>query len=101
MLIRETLPLVRAAGYPGVIIFGDSDYYPKHGFRANDHFGITTVDGRNFPAFMGCEALDNGFAEIHGKFYESEAFEHILQADVEEFDREFPPMERRYFPCQW
>ena len=101
ILIRETLPLVAEAGYPGVVIFGEPDYYPRHGFKTNDHFSITTADGRNFDAFMGCEAIPGGFDGIKGKFHESGAFENIDQADVEAFEKSFPPMERQYFPCQW
>lgn len=101
MLIKETLPLAADAGSPGVIIFGEPDYYPRHGFKTNDHFSITTADGKNFNAFMGCEAVPGGFAGITGRFHESSAFEKIDQADVDAFDLEFPPMDRMYFPCQW
>ena len=101
MLMRETLPLAAQAGYPGVIIFGSPDYYPRMGFKANDIFGITTADGKNFPAFMGCELREGGMVGIHGKFRESEAFENIDQAEVDAFDKEFPLMEKQYFPQQW
>ncbi len=101
MLIGETLSLAAEAGYPGVIIFGEPDYYPKRGFKTSDHFGITTADGKNFDAFMTCEAMENGFSGIKGKFHESDAFENIDQADVQAFDKLFPPMEEQYFPCQW
>ncbi|MBQ2957800.1 MAG: N-acetyltransferase, partial [Clostridia bacterium] len=92
MLIKETLPLAAEAGYPGVIIFGEPDYYPRVGFRTNDHFSITTADGKNFSAFMGLEAVPGGFEGICGKFHESNAFENIDQADVHAFDRGFPPI---------
>lgn len=101
MLLRETLPLAAEAGYPGVIIFGEPDYYPRVGFRTNDHFGITTAAGKNFPAFMGYELRPGSMEGIHGKFYESEAFEHIVPEEAERFDEMFPPMERQYFPKQW
>ncbi len=101
MLIRETLPLVAGAGYPGVIIFGEPDYYPKRGFKTSDHFGITTPDGRNFDAFMACEVVPGGFVGIRGRFHESDAFENIDQADVQAFDKQFPMMEEQYYPCQW
>ena len=45
MLLEATLPLARAAGYAGVVIFGEPEYYPKHGFVTCDKFGITTGDG--------------------------------------------------------
>lgn len=32
LLLRETLKLAKEAGYPGICIFGEPEYYPKHGF---------------------------------------------------------------------
>lgn len=57
MLLQETMKLAAKEGYPGIIIFGEPDYYPRVGFVTCDHFGITTSDGGNFDAFMGIELL--------------------------------------------
>lgn len=35
-----------------LLIFGEPDYYPKHGFVPCEKFGITTADGDVFDAFM-------------------------------------------------
>ncbi|MBR6748526.1 MAG: N-acetyltransferase, partial [Clostridia bacterium] len=68
-LLDATLPLAREAGYPGVVIFGEPDYYPLHGFKTCDKFGITTPDGRNFPAFMAYELREGALADVHGRFF--------------------------------
>ena len=44
-LLESTLPLVKAAGYPGVIIVGEPDYYPKHGFIRAGSLGLTDAEG--------------------------------------------------------
>lgn len=98
LLLDETLALAKAAGESGVIIFGEPDYYPRHGFVTCDRFGITTPDGENFDAFMAYK-LNDSFDEVHGKFYEAEVFERL--DGCEEFDRSFPPMEARRFPRQF
>ena len=99
-LLEESVSLAREAGYSGIIIFGEPEYYPKFGFETCDKYGITTADGRNFDAFM-CLPLSESFKEIHGKFYESADFEKCEdEAAVVEFSKQFPYMEPLKFPCQ-
>lgn len=74
MLMKETFELARKAGYPGSVILGEPDYYPRVGFRTCDLFGITTPDGKNFDAFMGYELQTDGLKDIHGKFYENKTY---------------------------
>lgn len=101
LLLKETLALAKEAGYEGVVIFGEPEYYPRHGFQTCDHFGITTADGKNFDAFMGIELVEGGLADFGGKFYESEVFEDLSEAENEEFTKEFDAPVKRKFPCQW
>lgn len=101
MLLKETMQLAREAGYPGIIIFGEPDYYPRAGFRTCDTFGITTADGKNFDAFLGIELKEGALKDIHGRFYESEAFELLAAEKVEEYNKRFPEKKKQYFPCQW
>lgn len=100
-LLEETMELARKAGYKAIVIFGEPGYYPKHGFKTCDNFGITTKDSKNFDAFMGIELVKDGLKEVKGKFYESEAFESLLPEKVEEFDKKFPYMEKLKLPGQW
>lgn len=101
ILLRETMKLAKEAGYRGIVIFGEPDYYPKHGFKTCDNFGITTIDSKNFPPFMAIELIPNGLKEVHGKFYESEVFNRLISEKVEEFDKKFPYMEKLKLPGQW
>ena len=55
MLLKEGLALAKAAGYPGICIYGEPGYYPRHGFVTCDHFGITDPGGNNYDALMGYE----------------------------------------------
>ncbi|MGN0142326.1 MAG: GNAT family N-acetyltransferase [Roseburia sp.] len=101
MLLEETLALAKEAGWPGVVIFGEPDYYPLHGFVTCDKLDITTPDGRNFDAFMGIVLDEEKMARIHGKFYEAEVFEQLPKAEAEAYDEHFPGRKKRYFPMQW
>lgn len=101
MLLETTIKEAREKGYKCIIIFGEPGYYPKHGFKTCDQFGITTKEGKNFDAFMGYEIVPNAFSEISGKFYESEVFDQLDPGKVEEYDKKFPYMEKLKLPGQW
>lgn len=101
ILLETTIKEAREKGYKGIIIFGEPGYYPKHGFKTCDQFGITTKEGKNFDAFMGYEIVPNAFSEISGKYYESEVFEQLYPDKVEEYDKNFPYMEKLKLPGQW
>ena len=55
------LVILKEAGYPGVIIFGEPEYYPKHGFQRAGTFGLTDAEGNVFDAFMGIEFVPGLF----------------------------------------
>ena len=95
------MPIAAGKGYRGIVIFGEPDYYPRIGFKTCDNFHITTADGKNFNAFMGIELIKDGMKDIKGKFYESEVFETLPAQEVEEFDKQFPRLQRMKFPGQW
>lgn len=102
LLLRETLKLAKEAGYSGVCIFGEPDYYPKHGFVTCDKYGITDENGNNFDAFMAYELQKDGFANIKGKFKEAEIFgECEDEAEIEEFTKQFPFYKKLKLNCQW
>ncbi len=101
LLLEETLGLAREAGYPGVVIFGEPDYYPRYGFQVCSRFGISTAEGKNFDAFMGIELEENGLSGIGGRFYIPEFFEDLPEEENEEFTKGFQAPPRQRFPCQW
>lgn len=101
LLLEETLARAKEAGYEGVVILGEPEYYPRHGFRTCDHFGITTADGKNFDAFMGIEFVEGGLSHFGGKFYESKIFEDLPEAENEAFTKAFDAPVKRKFPGQW
>lgn len=101
LLLRETMNLAANQGYKGIIIFGEPDYYPRIGFKTCDNFHITTADGKNFDAFMGIELIKDGLKSIRGKFYESEVFENLPGDEVDEFNKNFPQLQKLRFPGQW
>lgn len=102
LLLEETIPHAREMGYPGIIIFGEPDYYPKRGFMTCDNFGITTADGQNFDSFMAYPLDEERFSQIQGKFYEDEVFEACEDEDaVSEYTKLFKHPKALKLSCQW
>ncbi|MCQ2457522.1 MAG: GNAT family N-acetyltransferase [Clostridia bacterium] len=102
-LITETLPLLKAAGYPGVIIFGEPDYYPKLGFVRAGSLGLTDMEGNAWDAFLAYEFEPGSLRMPGGKFVEStlcEAFPHE-EPNPSEPDRPFEKLPVAVRPCQW
>lgn len=101
LLLKETLALAKEAGYEGIIILGEPDYYPLHGFQTCDHFGITTADGKNFDAFMGIELVEGALSGFGGQFIEPEVFVDLPEEENEVFTRQFDASAKQKYPCQW
>lgn len=99
-LVRSTLPLARAAGYPAVIITGEPDYYRRMGFRDCAEYGITTPDGSNFPAFMALELVPGALSKMKGKYFCSPVYDLAEDGAARSYDAAFPPLRELYFPCQ-
>lgn len=100
-LLRATMQQAREEGYPAIIIFGESGYYPRFGFTTCDHFGITTPEGSNFDAFMGMELRPGSLTGITGKFYEADVFGDRPAEEIEAYDSKFPRLVKCKLPGQW
>ena len=83
-LIRKTLEAARELGYRAVLIFGHENYYPRFGFKPASDFGITTSDGKNFPAFMALPLYDGALDGVHGRLIYDEVYNNL---DKDESDK--------------
>lgn len=102
MLLEHTCELAKAAGYSGICIFGEPGYYPKHGFKTSDNYGITDENGNNFEAFMTRVLDEEKFAKVQGKFKEDAVFETCNDEEaLNEMNQEFPYYKPLTLKCQW
>ena len=77
-------------GHRAVIIYGDPAYYRRFGFRPAEEFDICTADGMYAAALQVLEMWPGSMEGVHGRFFESPAFEVDVLA-AEAFDKSFPP----------
>ena len=73
-LILKTLDAARELGYRAVLIFGHESYYPRFGFKPASEYGITTADGKNFPAFMALPLYAGALDGVQGRFIIDEVY---------------------------
>ena len=106
-LLEQTIELAKEADYDAIVIFGEPGYYPKHGFVTCDQLHVTTMDGKNFDAFMGYEikpGILNQWAKemgCKGRFSEGEVFDTLTKAQADILGEKYEPLLKLRTPCQW
>jgi predicted N-acetyltransferase YhbS len=98
-LMEYCIKKSRELGYPGMILFGNPDYYHRFGFRNAIEFGIKTKEGMNFEPFMAKELQKDGLKEIQGKFYEDESY-FVDSIELNKFESQFPFKEKHITSTQ-
>jgi len=101
LLLKTTLQLAKEACFSGIVICGEPEYYPRHGFIPCDKFGIEHSQYGNFDAFMAY-SLNKEFENVHGKYYDAPVFEECNDPkELQEFNKQFPNYEPLKLSCQW
>lgn len=93
-LVEYSMEEAKKLGYNAVVIFGSREYYPRFGFRPARDFGVTTADGRFAAAHMIYELRAGALRGIDGKFLLDDIYS-LDEAEVDEFDKRFPPKEKK------
>lgn len=91
-LIAHTKELAHDLGYEAIFLYGDPDYYSRHGFIAAETIGIRSADDKYNPSHQVCLLTENALKGVTGRDIEDSVFE-FDQAAAAEFDKSFPPKE--------
>ncbi|MEA4920335.1 MAG: GNAT family N-acetyltransferase [Clostridiaceae bacterium] len=92
VLLRHTISESKRLGYRAIVFYGHPDYYPRLGFLRASTFGITSLNGKSFDALMAMPLYEGALAGVSGVYMEDPVFQ-IDPAEMEVFDRTFPPKE--------
>ena len=89
-------------GFGAVLFEGNIDFYGKSGFDYASKFGIRYHDLPEDAdsSFFLCRELVPGFLDDITGVYQTPKGYYVEDADVEEFDKEFPPKEKLKLPGQ-
>lgn len=87
--------------YPGIVIYGEPEYYPRFGFKTTDNFGITSSEGGYSPALMGYEFTPGALSAIPGAFREPAPYTDLPADELAAHDARFPYIPKRKRAGQW
>ena len=102
ILLDYSLEKAAGLGFGAVLFEGNIDFYGKSGFDYARKYGIRYHDlpeGTDDSFFL-CRELMPGYLDDITGVYQTPAGYYVDDADVEEFDRGFPPKQKLKLPGQ-
>ena len=102
MLLDHSLGKAAEMGFGAVLFEGNIDFYGKSGFGCARNFGIRYHDlpeGADDSFFL-CKELVPGYLKGITGVYQTPKGYYVDDADVEDFDKTFPPKEKLRLPGQ-
>ena len=101
-ILDYSLEKAAELGFGAVLFEGNIGFYGKSGFDYAERFGIRYHDlpeGADASFFL-CKELIPGYLDGVTGVYQTPAGYYVDDADVEEFDKGFPPKEKLKLPGQ-
>ena len=101
-LLDESLKRAAALGFGAVLFEGDIAFYGHSGFDYASRFGIRYHDLPEDAdaSFFLCRELKSGYLDGVTGVYQTPEGYYVDDADVEAFDRDFPPKVKQKLPGQ-
>ena len=101
-LLDFSLEKAAALGYGAVLFEGNIGFYGKSGFDYASNFGIRyhgLPEGADASFFL-CKELKPGYLDGITGVYQTPQGYYVDDADMEEFDKDFPPKQKLKLPGQ-
>lgn len=98
-LLDHSLKKAAELGHEAVVIFGNPENYIPRGFKSCKKYNVALSEGFYPVALLVMELKEGVLDGNSWIFEESRAFE-FDQDEFEEFDKDFPKMEKGYKPSQ-
>lgn len=93
-LVEYSANLARDNDERAIFIFGNPSNYLPYGFLSSRDFDISIPNGTYPYAMLTLPLNDNSLKGINGELYQSKVFELMNEDDIEEFDKQFPPLKK-------
>lgn len=98
-LLEHSFKKAAELGYDAIVIFGNPENYIPRGFKSCKKFNVALSEGVYPVALLVKELREGALGGNEWLFEESKAFEYDPKA-AEEFDKDFPKMEKDYRASQ-
>ena len=101
-ILDYSLEKATEMGFGAVLFEGNIGFYGKSGFDYSSKFGIRYHDLPEDAdsSFFLCKELIPGYLDDVTGVYQTPKVYYVEDADVEEFDKDFPPKEKLKLPGQ-
>ncbi|WP_086347216.1 GNAT family N-acetyltransferase [Candidatus Enterococcus clewellii] len=99
MLIEHSLDEAKKLGFNAIILGGFTYHYHPYGFIGTKKYNITMPDGKFYTGVMALPLFEGALDGINGSVHFSKAM-YPDESILEEFDKTFPPKEKKVLPHQ-
>ncbi|MDR0410521.1 MAG: N-acetyltransferase [Treponema sp.] len=98
-LINHTIKKAKEMKFIAIIIYGNSKYYERFGFKNTKEYEITDMEGNYNNALMVLELFPGALENINGRFFEGEIYK-INKEELETFEKRFSYKEKLVLDTQ-
>jgi len=98
-LITHSIEVAKEMGHRAILTLGYPYHYEAYGFLGGKKYDISMPDGKFYKGLLVLPLYDGALDDISGYVKLSDALD-VTQEEVDEFDKSFPPKEKKYQESQ-
>ena len=98
-LITHSIGVAKEIGYRAILTLGYPYHYEPYGFLGGRKYNISMTDGEFYKGLLVLPLYESALDDISGYADFSDVFD-VTQEEVDEFDKSFPPKEKKYQASQ-
>jgi predicted N-acetyltransferase YhbS len=98
-LITHSIKVAKEMGYRAILTLGYPYHYEPYGFLGGKKYHISMPDGKFYKGLLVLPLYEGSLDNISGYAVFSPLFD-ATQEEVDEFDKSFPPKEKKYQASQ-
>ncbi|QGG47559.1 GNAT family N-acetyltransferase [Heliorestis convoluta] len=98
-LITHSIEVAKEMGYRAILTLGYPYHYEPYGFLGGKKYNISMPDGEFYKGLLVLPLYEGALDNISGYAAFSDLFD-VNEEEVEEFDKSFPPKEKKYQASQ-
>lgn len=98
-LITHSIVAAKEMGYLAILALGYPYHYEPYGFLGGRKYNISMSDGKFYKGLLVLPLDEKVLDSISGYAEFSDVF-HVIEKEVDKFDKYFPPKEKKYQASQ-
>lgn len=98
-LITHSIEGAKEMGYRAILTLGYPYHYEPYGFLGGKKYDISMPDGKFYKGLLVLPLYEGALDDVSGYAELSDVFD-VTQEEVDEFDKSFPPKEKKYQASQ-